>query len=197
MKIEFKEDGHRYYIDGVSVPSVTECLDLLTDFKNVDRAVLEAAAAFGRHGHKAMNLLVRGRLNWGTLDKALLPYILSGQRYLEQHAHTIIASELVVGSPTLKLAGTIDLVTETKGGYAIIDWKFTDALPFNVGLQTAAYDRLFRYGNLSVRGRVCKRICVQLKEVGYKQTVLNDPADWNNFQSALNVTHLRRKYGIK
>jgi hypothetical protein len=191
VNIEFDEPSHTYKIDGVVVPSVTQCLKLLDPFQKVDRHILEAARLFGHQGHKAMTLLLKDRLNWATLDPVLKPYIEAGAEFLyRQHDFLVIAAEHVVASKTLGVAGTIDLIGEDERWTYIVEWKFTADQPWTAGAQTAAYERLY---TRSVR---TKRLCVVLKPGKYDTVVLNDPADWNTFLSCLNVTKARMKHGI-
>lgn len=196
MKLDFEEEGHVYRIDSKIVPSVTQCLSLLDPFAKVDRHVLEAAASFGRHGHRAMALVVRDALNWSTLDSALTPYIEGGAKFLHDFRdRTVVASELMVGHPILKVAGQIDLVMESNV-VEVVEFKFTADFPDGVGPQTAAYARLLRHIRPSLYGRLVRRRVVVLTEGGYKTELLDDPSDWPVFLSCLNVTWWKLKHGL-
>ena len=198
MKIEFEEATHTYRIDGRVVPSVTQCLALLDPFQKVDRHVLEAARQFGQHGHKAMALLIRDKLNWDTLDPALRPYIEGGAQFLRDFSHHIVvSSEQIVGHPVLGVAGAIDLVMEDERGTDVVEFKLTSDVPASVGPQTAAYAHLLRCARPLLRGQLIRRRCVVLRPGDYKTEFLTDPADWPDFLSCLNVTKRRIKHGIE
>jgi hypothetical protein len=198
MQIEFEEAEHIYRIDGLQVPSVTQCLGLLDLYDGLNKNVLAAAREFGIHGHKAMALAVRNQLNWSTLDGALVPYVTKGIEFLaevEKHS-TITASELIVGDPKLKVAGTIDLLTENERYTDLYEFKFTYAPPPMVGLQTAAYAHLLRQTRPSLCKKPLRRWCVVLWESGPRTLQLVSPADFQYFLSFLNVTHWKLRHGF-
>lgn len=198
MKIEFEEVGHRYSIDGRQVPSVTQVLGLLDHFTGVQPHVLEAARDFGIAGHKAMALAIRRNLDWDRLDNALLPFIMKGMdfiREIEKHS-TITASEVIVGDPKLKVAGTVDLLTENERYTDLYEFKFTYATPAQVGLQTAAYAHLLRANRPALCKKPMRRWCVVLWETGPRTQQLVDPSDWQYFLSFLNVHHWKLNHGL-
>ena len=205
MNVTFDEPSHTYRIDGVEVPSVTQCLQLLDPFQKVDRAVLEAARSFGHHVHKAMALLLKDKLNWSALDPALVPYIEGGAEFLRLNPDFLVtAVEKVVFSKSLGVAGTIDLTAEDEHRSYVIEWKATADQPWTAGPQTAAYERLLsvdaalnREARFAERIGRTRRLCVVLKPGRYDTVVLSDPADWNTFLSCLNVTKARWKHGIR
>lgn len=193
MQIEFDKDLHEYTLGGRVLPSVTQVLDTLVDFRFVDAAVLEAARVFGNHVHDAMALLVRDELDWHSLDPALVPYIVGGQRFLDESGITVIASEMRVACKRMRCAGTLDLLGVIRNAEAIIDFKATAAIPPTVGPQCAAYERLY---HSMFGGPKRRRFCVQLRENDYRVVPLTDPADISIFQSALNLHHWRTKHAI-
>lgn len=198
MLIEFEPAEHIYKIDGVRVPSVTQCLGLLDLYGGVNKNVMEAARQFGIHGHKAMALAIRGQLDWGSLDSALEPFITKGMEFLEQlqkHS-TITASEFIVGDPKLKVAGAFDLLAENARYNDLYEFKFTYAPPAQVGLQTAAYAHLLRQTRPALCKKPLRRWCVVLWETGPRTLQLVDPSDFQYFLSFLNVTHWKLNHGL-
>jgi len=182
--ILFDERAHRYSVNGVPYPSVTQVMQRhLEDFSGIDPATLEYARIRGQHVHAAMALLVREELDWDALDPTLRPYIEGGRRFLEESGVTVIASECRVASVRLRLAGTLDLVAHWRNAEAVMDFKACDVMPPSVGPQTAAYERLYC---LCYGGAERRRYCVQLKPGDYRVTPCADKNDWNIFQSALN-----------
>lgn len=192
MRLEFDNSAHAYTINGNRVPSVTQVLQSLEMLDGIPHSVLERARIRGQHVHKAMALLVRGVLDWHSLDAELVPYIEGGKRFLDESGITVIASELPVGCARNRCAGTLDLLGEWRDSAALIDFKATATVPPTVGPQTAAYDRL--YHGMFGGGRLRKRYCVQLMPNDYRVHPLTDPADWSVFQSALNIWHWRNKH---
>jgi hypothetical protein len=204
MNVEFDEATHTYRIDGRVVPSVTQSLQLLDPFASIDRSVLEAARAFGVAGHRAMALLLRDRLDWSSLDRALLPYIEAGADWLRRNPEQLVlASEKILADKALGTAGMADLITEDETWTSIVEFKFTSGLSLTVGPQTAAYQRMYLKSIASAeyledhRMPRLRRVCVTLAPGKYTVDVLNDPSDWPNFVSCLNITKWKWKHGIK
>lgn len=67
----YDDDTHLYRIDGVIVPSVTQVLSCLSDFRFVDEDVMRRAQAFGKAVHLMAQLYLEGRLDEDTLDEGL------------------------------------------------------------------------------------------------------------------------------
>jgi hypothetical protein len=191
MRIDFEKDRHEYRIDGIPVPSVTQVIKPLENFEGIPLDVLEAARVFGQHVHEACALLVRDLLDWSSLDSALVPYLIGAKRFLDESGITVIASEMRLACPRLRVAGSLDLIGVLSSSEAVLDFKVTAAVPYSVGPQTSAYERLYRnmFG-----GQPRKRYCVLLQPEDYRVTRLTDPADWNIFLSCLNLHHWKHTH---
>lgn len=199
MKVDFESEGHVYRIDGSIVPSVTQCLQLLDHYAGVSTHVMEAARQFGQHGHQAMALAIRQKLDWEALDPSLRPYVDKGMAYIEQLqqcSQVITANEVIVASREYKVAGTIDLLMESDRFTDLYEFKFTAEKPALVGLQTAAYGHLLRGYRPSLCKKPLRRWCVVLNEDKVRTYELTDSTDLHFFLSCLNVTHWKWKHGI-
>jgi hypothetical protein len=106
--IQFDAAEHRYTVAGKRWPSVTEVLDPLLELDGIPRAVLKAAAEFGTHVHMATDLYDKGRLDEPALDPHLAPYLAGWKIFLRDTGAKVLASEVRVGHPKLKYAGTLD-----------------------------------------------------------------------------------------
>lgn len=190
MQLAFDKSTHTYTLNGRAVPSVTQVLEPLEMFDGIPVHVLEAARERGQFVHEAMALLVRGALDWASLDVSLVPYIEGGKRFLDESGAVVIASEQRVACPRIRCAGTFDLLAHMRDAECLIEFKATAALPRTVGPQTAAYERLYQAMHGPSHRR---RYCVQLKPGDYKVHPLTDPADWSVFQSCLNIHYWRNK----
>lgn len=184
--IAFDASAHAYTLNGRAVPSVTQVLARFEDWSGIPQANLDFARARGQHVHEAMALLARDELDWGSLDEELLPYVEGGRRFLVESGVTVLGSEYVLGSSSLRVAGTLDLLGILRNAEGIFDFKVTAALPRTVGPQTAGYDLLLR-DTFGKKKR--KRYCVLLKPYDYRLVKLDDPTDENRFVSALNCYH--------
>lgn len=185
MRVEFEPVGHTYKLDGAPVPSVTQVLQLLEDFSGIPAHILEAARVFGSHVHDAVAFDIRGRLDWQTLDLALVPYVEAWRKFKADSGFVVLASEAVVAHRLHRFAGKLDLRGVLNKRRVLIDIK-SGQLPRTVGPQTAAYDE----GGKDTHGIKCeRRYCLQLNPslpCGYKLHALTNPSDWSMFLSALN-----------
>lgn len=185
MKLEFDEPTHAYTLDGKRVPSVTQVLDMLTDWQHVPISTLEAARDLGTKVHAAVHLFNRGELDLDALDPILLPYVNAWRDFLEWSGGTLIASETRVASPSYGFAGTLDTLLDRRGHTWLIDVK-SGAIPLTVGPQTAAYEKALN--------RKVRRYCVALGADGtYGVRNYTSSTDWSIFVSCLNVWKWRAK----
>lgn len=107
MKITFDEAAHRYTVDGVEVPSVTEvCRFLSVDLKSDRPWSAEAAARRGTAVHAACALIDYGEEPEETPEIA--GYLKAYRRFLKDYRPEWEGIEYVTGSAELGLAGTVD-----------------------------------------------------------------------------------------
>jgi hypothetical protein len=188
-ELTFEPEGHRYFISGKPVPSVSAVLEPLQELDGIPRDVLERARVFGQHVHTACALMVNKVLEWRTLDPALVPYVTAAKKFLDETGVRVLACEYGMGDPGLKFAGTLDVLGIFKKSTCVFDWKSTVRIPRTAGPQTAAYDHLYRR---NLGGRPMKRYGVQLLETGdYKLFPFEDQRDFQWFVSCLNIWHWR------
>jgi hypothetical protein len=192
--IHFEAEGHRYTVAGERWPSVTEVLDPLLELDGIPRAVLKAAAEFGTHVHMATDLFDKGVLDEPALDPHLAPYLAGWKIFLRDTGAEVLESELRVGHPKLRYAGTLDkIVRWTKRGksrLAQVDIK-SGEVPRTVGPQTAAYEQAALLN--AIRAPI-DRYVLQLKpDASYRLSPLTDSTDWSIFLSALNLHRWRNK----
>jgi len=181
----FDPVAHRYTLDGKTLPSVTQVLRLVDNFDSIPAAILENARARGERLHQAINLFNRDELDWESLDDETRDGVKAWARFLDESGAVVIASETPIYHPTLRYAGTPDVVLEWKRGIAIPDVKGSYTIPRTVGPQTAAYAEAWTHQPY-VRGRA-KRYCIHIKGDTYNVVARNDPSDWAIFQSCLNI----------
>lgn len=188
--LAFDEEQHAYTYAGKRVPSVTQILGFLDDWERVPREVLDRAAQFGTHVHEAAALMIREQLDWHSVDDALVPPLEALRAFLRESGAVVIESEKRLFHPVHQYAGTLDAVLNWRGGLALVDWKTGQTPPKSVGPQTAGYAAA-----LEAMGgpKIKRRYCVQLLAGTYRVTKLDNPNDWNVFQSCLNVW--RYKHG--
>lgn len=195
----FDPATHTYRVDGVILPSVTEVLRPAEEFAglfdNVPVGALELARDRGSYVHEAMALLVRGDLDWASVDERWEPYIRSGERFLIDSGIVVIGSEIPVYSQRLCVAGTIDLFGLWSRRDALIDFKASAVVPVTVGPQTAGYELLYR--DLHGGGKRMRRYCVHLSPTEYRVIPLEDSRDESIFLSSLNLFHWSTRYAAR
>jgi hypothetical protein len=134
----FKPEDHTYWLGRHRLPSVTEILQPLTDFRFVREDVLQWKSDLGRAVHRAIELHLLDDLEYDSLGGEVAQYFAQFLEFQRDSNFRAIATELVVSHP-LGYAGTLDAVGVINRKVAVIDWKTTTALSPTVGLQTAAY----------------------------------------------------------
>lgn len=196
--IEFDEPTHRYTVDGVVTPSVTQILEAagISDFSGVPADVLARAAARGTAVHQAAWFLDQDDLDESTVDPAIVGYLDAWKRFREVTGATMLAIEERVAS-SLGFAGTFDRLADIpKVGRTLIDIKTGCKSP-SWPIQLAAYTYA-RFGK--AQSAAVRRMVVALHDDGrydmqiYPQATL--ARDWNVFAGALAVFQYRKESGL-
>lgn len=143
MKVEFFPDTHKYLVDDVEVPSVTQIVAPLgEDFDEPDDMVelaIEAAADRG----VTMHAYIAHRLTGGApedfeLPDAYIPYADAVELFLSEHS--IVPLLIETPLPGDGFAGTPDLVCVFDGNESILDYKFVSTVAKSrTGAQLAGY----------------------------------------------------------
>ena len=98
--------------DGTIIPSVTGVFDALglSDFSMIDPSVLEWKRIFGSALHRAIELLVFGRLDWDSLDDALIDAVVGVESWLREVKYEPVSSEekKVFTINGMRIGGTLD-----------------------------------------------------------------------------------------
>ena len=123
QKITFDQENHRYYIDGVEVPSVTTvCRFLAYDQKSDKPWLARVAADRGTRVHEACAAIDYGLYPEETED--ISGYLKAYRRFLKDYRPDWEGIEYTVGSAEIGMAGTIDRFgTLYDGRRCILDIK--------------------------------------------------------------------------
>lgn len=132
-RLKFTEEGHRYTLDGVEIPSNTTLLQAagLID----TRWFQPEHAQRGKEVHKACWFLCEGDLDWASVRPDYVPYVEAFALFLEQSGFKVELNEVPVWSAA-GYATTPDLVGILNGRRVIINIK-TGSVEKWVGLQLA------------------------------------------------------------
>lgn len=191
-KFTFDPIEHKYFVDGVELPSVTTILKPLQDFSMVPRDVLKRAAEFGTNVHKACELYDKGTLDESNLDADLAPYLNGWKLFLYA---TRFAPEIIerrVYSKRYKYAGTLDRAGSFPGKKYLdeIDIK-TGVFSPAVGPQTAAYEKaLLEMDEIKIK----RRFVVLLRPNTFKMLQLSKKNNFNTFLSCLDIYNFNKNY---
>lgn len=177
------EARHRYTLNGVVVPGVSEILAPLVQLRRVDPQVLRAAADFGRAVHRACELDDRGTLDEQALDAPLLPYLAAWRAFSRDHRVAWSLIEARVYQPQWGYAGTVDRYGRVGGCEAVVDLKSGAAFYPSVGPQLAAYAKA-----IPEASTFTQRIGVLLRPSGhYQLQMYTDARDWAVFASLVTL----------
>lgn len=194
MALDFDEEAHAYYWQGVRVPNVTSILGRLDeeDLARIPPAVLEYARLRGTMVHKACEFYDQGRLNESSIDPQIAGYVAGWKRFRAETGYVPELTEYRFYNETLGYAGCLDSMGKFRGGWAILDRKTGAPLPSH-GPQLAAYQHAPMPDDSR---RAFRRFAIQLTSDGdYKVHPYTDSADWRVFVSLLNVNEWRTKHG--
>lgn len=127
--LEFFEHGHRYEVNGIEVPSVSEVTRFIADAVYPDRgnnSFLEHAAERGTAVHKATEELDNsGKVE--LVDGEIIPYVKAYAKFIKDHDPTWFGVEWAVHHG-YDYAGTIDRYGILDGQYCIMDIKTTTTI---------------------------------------------------------------------
>lgn len=119
--LTFDPEAHVYRVDGIVYPSVTQI---------VSRVIPRAHYANewhlhkGEMVHKSAALLLRGRLDWESVDARIMGRVKAVEKCASENGFAASLIEERFFHPTLKYAGTIDALTYRT---ELIDWKCSDS----------------------------------------------------------------------
>lgn len=190
--IEFNQETHQYFIDGVEFPSVTTILKPIQNFGMVAPDVLARAAEFGRNVHTATEYYDRGTLDEDTLHEALVPYLNGWKKFLAEKPMKFHLNEFKVFSLKYGYAGTLDRVGLfiVDGKVVLIDIK-TGMETRSFGPQTAAYASAVE----EMLGlKVHKRFTVRLLPNDYRLIPHKSKNDFNIFKCCLGVYKFNQNF---
>lgn len=137
--LTFNEREHLYELDGHRLPSVTQILAGM-GLVSGSEFFTEAAKARGKAVHAAVHYLLKGTLNWKTVDPRLEPYLKAFGDFLASGFEPV-GWETPLASRRHGYAGTPDLFGLWRGLEAVPDFK-SGIFQKHHPIQIAGYARL-------------------------------------------------------
>lgn len=193
--LRFVHETHQYFDEHGELPAVSKLLEpLYADvFRSIPQATLDAKAELGACVHLACELDCLGTLDEASVAPAVRGYLDGWRRFRAEKRPEILMVEQQLAHPTLRFAGTLDLLARIDGPLWLIDWKATVSLHPPVALQLAAYKALLAAYNPEYRD--AERAALRLKPDGtYQLGRFSDSADWPTFLGLLAVHNWKKRH---
>lgn len=195
--LQYDDATHTYTLDGIRLKSVTQILREagLTDYANVNPAVLQRSQDFGTAVHDMTYLYDRNDLDMESLDHALVPLLDAWKSFLCVSGWETAASEQLVYSRRYLYAGRYDRKGIYNGKLTILDIKTgmkSKATVKTTGIQLAGYQ--IAHDELSKDGKVKQRMAVWLTGDGsFKTETYTDKCDQSRFLACLTVANIKEE----
>lgn len=141
--LEFKEETHQYFRNGLEVPSVTQIISSSNQgaLDNIPTSILDNASERGTAVHQAIEFY--NKYKFANISEEYKPYFEAYKNWHNKNGFffTEIKSEIKVYHKIFNYAGTIDmLITDTMEEKILVDIKTTNELNMKyVALQLSAY----------------------------------------------------------
>lgn len=144
--LEFTKDDHRYYLDGIPIPSVSTILRLMFGFKyeGIPAYILERARDFGSAVHEIVELYNETEIEKHTDDPLKNHCLSEWIRLRKDYGIEMIASEQKVHYYDM-FCGTFDGLGKIGESLVLLDYKCTykldiEHLTYQLNLYRIAYE---------------------------------------------------------
>lgn len=179
MKNRFDETTHKYYIDDIEYPSVTEIAEPIS-FKRLDalqKSVLEKARNRGTAVHEyCEEFALVGEIEEDTIESEYLPYVAYFIEWWRTYRPKVLFTEKRLFCAELGYCGTLDLLCEIDGEIVLIDYKATSAIDKkSLGVQLYGYKQLIEK---CLGIKVDRFMVLHLKKDGYVYKAIEPNQEW-------------------
>ncbi len=188
----FKYDPkkHRYTLDGVILPSVTQIINPLYDFSAVKPDLLQRAGVYGTAVHEMIKIWLEGELDEEALDPGLKGPLEAFSSWWGIEDRGAVTVELPTYHPKLKYSGTGDLVFDDN---LLVDVKTRNPSKVTDILQLEAYAHLY-YDRPE---KVDKAILYLAQDGSYQFTLMADKQAWSFFRYLLDDWDHKKEFEAK
>jgi hypothetical protein len=198
--VEFDPEGHRYFVNGDLVPSVTQ---VIKDAGMIDdRFFTEYHRWRGSAAHEAIATWNRaGNIDRRKVDPKIRPYLEAALKWQKDTGFVSMFTEHRMYDPLFNVCGTADQIGYFSGDKPVVDvfvdWKSND---WKQGQLTSKW-QLAAYGHAFAPKEVFRRIEVVLGPDGKYGPVNSFPVDTyqqhvNEFLALSITAKLRREGGL-
>lgn len=148
----FDEEKHKYYVNGVETPSITEIANPISfeRLETLQKSMLERARQRGTRCHElAEEYLLLGELDIEEIETEFIPYIQQFILWVKTYRPKVIYTEKQLFGKDF--CGTLDLLCEIDGKIINVDYKFTSAIDKkSLSVQLEGYYRLAQENGIHI-----------------------------------------------
>ena len=190
----YDEENHKYYVDDVEKPGVTEIANPISAerLNALQMALVERAKERGRRCHElAEEYLLLGELNIDEIEAEYFPYIQQFVLWVKTYRPKVLFTERRLFGKDF--CGTLDLLCEIDGKVINVDYKFTSAIDKkSLSVQLEGYYRLAKENNIHVD----ESWFLHIKKDGFVFKPITKDSEWFDILLAHNKK-MRGKYNGK
>lgn len=191
---DYNEELHKYYVNGVEVPSVTDICSPIS-FQRLDalqKSMLDRAKARGTRCHEiAEEYLLVGEIDIDEIETEYIPFVQQFVLWVKTYRPKVLYTEKRLWGKDF--AGTLDLICEIDGKIINVDYKFTSAMDKkSLSVQLEGYDRLAKENGI----RIDESWVLHIKKDGYVFKPITKDKEWFDILFAHNKK-MKEKYNGK
>ena len=190
----YDEEAHKYYVDGVELPSVTEIAKPISAerLNALQLALVENARRRGSRCHEiAEEYLLFDDIEESEIEPEYLPYVAQFILWAKTYRPKVLYTERKLFGN--EFCGTLDLICQIDGKTLIVDYKFTSvADKKSLSVQLEGYARLAKLYNINVD----ECWYLHIKKDGFVFKPIKQDAEWFDLLLAHNKK-MRGKYNGK
>lgn len=190
----YDEENHKYYVDGVEKPSITEIAKPISSerLNALQMALVENARKRGSRCHElAEEYLLLGELDTDEIEAEYFPYIQQFVLWVKTYRPKVLFTEKRLFGE--EFCGTLDLLCEIDGKVINVDYKFTSQIDKkSLSVQLEGYDRLAKENGINID----ESWFLHIKKDGYVFKPITKDSEWFDILLAHNKK-MRGKYNGK
>lgn len=190
----YDEVNHKYYVDGIEKPSVTEIAKPISAerLNALQMSMLERARMRGTRCHElAEEYLLLGEIDPQEIEAEYFPYIQQFVLWAKAYRPKVIYTEKQLFGKDF--CGTLDLLCEIDGKIVNVDYKFTSSIDKkSLSVQLEGYARLAEENGIHID----EAWFLHIKKDGYVFKPVTKDSEWFDILLAHNKK-MRGKYNGK
>lgn len=194
MQTFYDEENHKYYVDGLEKPSITEIANPISAerLNALQMALVERARQRGSRCHElAEEYLLLGELDIDEIEAEYFPYIQQFVLWVKTYRPKVLFTERRLFGKDF--CGTLDLLCEIDGKVINVDYKFTSAIDKkSLSVQLEGYYRLAKENGIHID----ESWFLHIKKDGFVFKPITKDSEWFDILLAHNKK-MRGKYNGK